>query len=230
MKEDNNLVKYKDLLSINSYNEDTNKEIFVFLPEDGDGVVGRYIGNLNMLEHGNKIPVRKMIYEKLKEIDKNLKAINPNYSLLVIYGYRTLENQTKYFNEEYNKAKNMFDNELDLLEHVHEKIAVPSVSGHPTGGAVDICIYDNLKKEILDFGSDIHDFNTEKCFVFSTGISDIAKENRMLLRKLMLEQSFAPYNGEWWHFSYGDKEWAFYYKKSEALYNQVNSSIVFENN
>ena len=38
----------------------------------------------------------------------------------------------------------------------------------------------------------------------------------------MLEEGFAPYDGEWWHFSFGDKEWAFYYKKDKALFNQIN--------
>ena len=44
----------------------------------------------------------------------------------------------------------------------------------------------------------------------------------------MLEQEFAPYDGEWWHFSYGDREWAFYYKKEKALYKQVNAEDVFQ--
>lgn len=37
---------------------------------------------------------------------------------------------------------------------------------------------------------------------------DQQKENRFLLQDLMLLVGFAPYYGEWWHFSYGDREWA----------------------
>ena len=52
--------------------------------------------------------------------------------------------------------------------------------------------------------------------------------NRMLLRKVMMQAGFAPYDGEWWHFSYGDKEWAYYYKKKRYLYPQVNKEDVYE--
>jgi hypothetical protein len=49
------------------------------------------------------------------------------------------------------------------------------------------------------------------------------RANRKMLRDAMMAEGFAPYDGEWWHFCYGDKEWAFYYKKDKALYNQVYS-------
>jgi D-alanyl-D-alanine dipeptidase len=45
----------------------------------------------------------------------------------------------------------------------------------------------------------------------------------------MMNEGFAPYDGEWWNFSYGDKEWACYYKKEMSLYNQVNIKRVFKN-
>ena len=114
-----------------------------------------------------------------------------------------------------------------MYEYIHEKIAVPSVSGHPTGGAVDAAIYDSSKNEILDFGCEILDFSTNRCYYEADAISEKAKENRKLLRSMMMNAGFAPYDGEWWHFSYGDKEWAFYYNKEKALYNQVNASRVF---
>jgi len=51
-------------------------------------------------------------------------------------------------------------------------------------------------------------------------------KNRILLRYLLKKQGFAPYDGEWWHFSYGDREWAFYYKKKNAIYGQVSPGKV----
>ena len=50
----------------------------------------------------------------------------------------------------------------------------------------------------------------------------------VILRKIMLEVGFAPYDGEWWHFSYGDREWAYYYKKYKYLYPQVDKDIVYK--
>ncbi len=130
--ENNNFVKYKDLLTIKEYDEEMNKEEFVFLPLEHELVVGIYKNNRNMLEYGRQVPVRKTVYEKLIEVAKKVKKINENYKLVVVYGYRDMKKQVKYFNEIYEESKDMFDNELDLLEYIHEKIAVPEVSGHPT--------------------------------------------------------------------------------------------------
>lgn len=33
-----------------------------------------------------------------------------------------------------------------------------------------------------------------------------------------LEENFAPYYGEWCHFSYGDREWAAFYGQAKTLY------------
>lgn len=224
----NNFVKYKDLLTVNKFNEETNKEKFVYLPLEDELVIGRYQETRNMKEYGERIPVRYTVYEMLKEVAKNLKKYNENYKLIVVFGFRDMKIQEKFFNEIYNDVKDKFDDQMEMYEYIHEKIAVPEVAGHPTGGAVDIAIYDETKGEILDFGSEILDWETTKCYYHSEEISEEAIKNRKLLRKIMTEQGFAPYDGEWWHFSYGDREWAFYYKKDEALYKQVNAEDAFK--
>ena len=223
----NNYVKYSDLLTINEYNEETNKEQFVYLPSKSELVIGKYQPERNMLEYGKKIAVRLTVYEKLKKVAQELKKYNKNYKLIVVFGFRDMKLQEKYFYEILEKVKNNFSDKIEMYEYIHEKIAVPEVAGHPTGGAVDVAIYDDEKGEILDFGSKILDWDTIKCHYYSDEISKEAIENRKFLRKIMLKENFAPYDGEWWHFSYGDKEWAFYYKKDKALYNQVNAENVF---
>lgn len=223
----NNFVKYRDLLTIKEYDEEANKEEFVYLPLKNELVIGQYQNSRNMLEYGKKIAVRKTVYEKLKQASKELKQYNNNYKLIVVFGFRDMRLQEKYFYQIYDKVKNNFANKMEMYEYIHEKIAVPEVAGHPTGGAVDVAIYDDETKKIIDFGSEILDWDTIKCYYFCPEISKSEINNRKLLRKVMLNQGFAPYDGEWWHFSYGDKEWAFYYKKSKALYNQMNADDVF---
>jgi zinc D-Ala-D-Ala dipeptidase len=34
----------------------------------------------------------------------------------------------------------------------------------------------------------------------------------------MVEAGFAPYQLEWWHFSFGDQNWAAYYGLESSLY------------
>jgi len=225
---ENTFVKYQDLLTVKSYDKMSNKEDFVFLPLEDEFLIGRYQERCNMSQYGKQIPIRKSVYCKLREAAKKLKKVNPNYKLIVVYGFRALEMQEEYFYEIYNKVKDKFQDELEMYEYIHEKIAVPSVAGHPTGGAVDIGIFDETSNSIIDFGSEILDWDTERCYYVNNEISDSAKENRKLLRTLLVNEGFAPYDGEWWHFSYGDKEWAFYYKKEKALYNQVSSTMVYK--
>ena len=225
MKE--NFVKYQDLMSIKDINLKTKNQKFVSIPSLGNKVIGRYVTELNEKEFSPIIRVRKKVLEKLLEADTLLKKINNNYQLMVVYGYRSMEKQVKFFNEELSKYQKDFDNKIDLYEFVHEKIAVPEVSGHPTGGAVDVVIYNMQKAKIIDFGTKVHDFNNSKSYIYYAKIKEYAHNNRMLLRNIMMQVGFAPYDGEWWHFSYGDKEWAFYYKKKKYLYPQVNKEDVY---
>ena len=169
---------------------------------------------------GDKIFVRQSVLKKLQQAAAILSLQAPELELEVVYGYRPLEIQKELF----EKCKLNFSKELtevDLMEAVHKYIAVPDVAGHPTGGAVDVQLI--KKGKPLNFGTPIWEF-VEDALVFSPFINKEAWENRQLLRHIMLLSDFAPFDGEWWHFSYGDKEWAKYYKKPFAHYEQINSS------
>ena len=178
---------------------------------------------MDMADKSPYLPVRKTVAEKLVNVGKRLKAVDPNYKLLVAYAFREMRIQQAYFDEVFEVFKDQFDDELELYERIHERVAVPTVAGHPTGGAVDVAIYDESKGDIVDFGTALDDLTTDLIYYAAEDISYEAKANRKLLRDAMMAEGFAPYDGEWWHFCYGDKEWAFYYKKDRALYDQVYS-------
>jgi zinc D-Ala-D-Ala dipeptidase len=169
---------------------------------------------------GNDIYLRKILAKKIERAQKILQEKYPNLSLFVTFGYRDLKIQTKRFLNELKKQRKYYSNPDDLYEEVHRYIAVPAVAGHPTGGAIDIIIVDNNTKKSIDFGSKQYDYSTKDCYVFTNTITKRQKDNRMLLRSVLTSVGFAPFNGEWWHFSYGDREWAFYYKKNYAIYEQ----------
>jgi len=79
----------------------------------------------------------------------------------------------------------------------------------------------------LDMGAKILDYTNSKIsYTYSPEIDKKHKKNRMFLKDLMENENFAPYLGEWWHFSYGDREWAKYYNKSKAFYQQVKHEDV----
>lgn len=166
----------------------------------------------------NVIYVRKSVLDKLLFVANLLKEESAELSLEVVYGYRTLEIQEKLFEEMKEKLSSQYEKEA-LIEATHRWIALPQVAGHPTGGAVDVQILQNGAP--LDFGTKIWEFS-EDSFTFSPFISKTAWQNRQRLRNLMILAGFAPFDGEWWHFSFGDQEWASYYKKPFAIFEQLS--------
>jgi D-alanyl-D-alanine dipeptidase len=212
-----NIPRYQDLIPLRIRE---NNELFVKL--DKQIIPYGYSPVFSDMKEliGENIFVRKTVAEKLKLVQTNLQKKYPNYSLFVTFGFRDLRVQTKRFLNQLGKQTKFFPNPNDLYEEVHRYIAVPTVAGHPTGGAIDIVIVDRNTKKPIDFGSKQYDYTTKNNYVFVNSITQKQKENRMLLRRILIKVNFAPYDSEWWHFSYGDREWAYYYKKPYALYGQ----------
>lgn len=168
---------------------------------------------------GEKIYVRRPVVDLLYWAGQELKTLDRSLTLRVIYGFRALEVQKRLFEEAKSTLQKQYSTDEERIEVAHRHIAVPSVAGRPTGGAVGV---DVLRDgESVELGSPVLATSRDS-FTFSPFISRAAWENRQLLRRAMMAAGFAPYDGEWWHFSYGDKEWARYHRKPGALYDQVS--------
>jgi D-alanyl-D-alanine dipeptidase len=220
---ESSFVQYKDLLTINKCNEETDKEKFTATG------MGRYLPNWNDMEALTGEPlVRETVFKKLTAINASIRNVNPNWQLLVTDGFRDPSTQTRKHEEQFNRFMKIYNDPEKAKAEAQYWIASPDVASHPTGGAVDVAVLDKERGCILDYGSDIYDLYTKKQYVFSPEIDILSPQyaNRMFLRTLMLEANFAPFDGEWWHFSYGDKEWAVYYGKDEYLYRQKQTSEI----
>lgn len=163
--------------------------------------------------------VRKSVAERLLVAQDFLSQKCAGVFLEIVYGYRSLHIQQQSFDQMKKKLARAGLTQEELMEMVHRMVAVPDVAGHPTGGAVDVQLVTE-NGDVVDMGSDLHDF-TKKSYVFYPFIPHRVWVNRQRLRTCMLHAGFAPFDGEWWHFSYGDKEWAFYYQQPVAFYNQI---------
>jgi D-alanyl-D-alanine dipeptidase len=89
---------------------------------------------------------------------------------------------------------------------------------HSTGGAVDLVhiAHDGVE---LDMGCALN----EQCPQMMTdakGLSLVATANRQLLVDAMESAGFVNYRHEWWHYSYGDRYWAFSTNAPVALYGE----------
>jgi D-alanyl-D-alanine dipeptidase len=191
-------------------------EELVAIPKSGD-VIGRQIDKMMYPYTGETVFVRWSVLQKLREAAKLLGDYSENCRLEVVYGYRAPEVQRRLFEEHKERLREEVE-ESALDTATHRVIALPEVAGHPTGGAVDIQILSG--PQALDMGTPIWDFVSDS-FTFSPFIGKEAWRNRQLLRRIMTAVGFAPFDGEWWHFSYGDKEWARYYAERAAIYEQV---------
>lgn len=175
---------------------------------------------------GEEIYVRSTLVAMLEAAQHALRDFRADWSLEVVYGYRHLDIQTAKFEAHKARVHARYPelSGIDLDEAVHRFSAVPEVAGHPTGGAVDLRIVDNDGRRV-PMGTEVVEYSPDT-YVFSPFIPREAWHNRQVLRACMLRAGFAPFDGEWWHFSFGDREWARYFNKPNAHYTQLRFSTV----
>lgn len=174
---------------------------------------------------GDKIFVRSRVVAMLEMAQHALREIAPGCDLEVVSGYRHLDVQRQQFQEQIQHVlrKTPSLSGEELKEAAHRFCAVPEVAGHPTGGAVDVRILQS-NGEALSMGTDLGE-DAMDTYVFSPFIDREHWRNRQNLRFCMLRAGFAPFDGEWWHFSFGDREWARYFNKDKAIYNQLSFTM-----
>ena len=81
---------------------------------------------------------------------------------------------------------------------------IDSRSSHSRGSALDLTLLDMATGREVDMGSPF-DLFSEISHPDCRTITDEQYENRMLLRRAMLRNGFAPYACEWWHFMLEDE-------------------------
>ncbi|PCI24322.1 MAG: D-alanyl-D-alanine dipeptidase [SAR324 cluster bacterium] len=174
--------------------------------------------------------VRETVREKLQEAQQLL----PKGLQIRLYeGYRSLEQQEIEFCEKLAivqkdnpelSPEEAFIETTKLVSPIHNLDGSTNIPPHSTGAAVDIEIIDN-QGTLLDFGMEIENWAVVTPSLCETGCKEISSEaqtNRDLLFQVMTRVGFVNYYTEWWHFSYGDKYWAFQLRQKNAIYGCYN--------
>lgn len=167
--------------------------------------------------------VRQSIADKLKKATKELQ---PNIRFLVIEGYRPISLQKEYFDWYSSELKKLHPKWLSdkIYEEASKYVAPPeTIPPHSTGGAIDLTLALADGKE-LDMGTQLNadpEESQNACFTDAKNISEKAKRNRDILITAMAKGGFINYPTEWWHWSYGDRYWAYCTKASVALYGSI---------
>lgn len=168
-------------------------------------------------------PVHALVREGLAlRLARAVRRLPPGLRLHVVEGYRPPSLQRAYF-EAYRASLQRDNPHLDDAES-HELasrfVAPPEVAAHPSGAAVDITLLD-AAGEPLDMGTPIDATPEESdgaCFFDAPGIRSDAREARRLLAACLAPEGLVNYPTEWWHWSYGDRYWAFASGAAAAIF------------
>jgi D-alanyl-D-alanine dipeptidase len=177
--------------------------------------------------------IRKSVYEKLCQAQMDL----PKGLRFRLYeGYRSLSVQKTLFELIHKNVLKSYPHATPQ-EQFHEttRLVSPVINfdgslnlpAHNTGGAVDIDIITN-DGDVVDMGMEAKDWFTvdpQLCMTNCAIISESAKRNRQLLHDIMEAHGFVNYPTEWWHFSYGDRYWAYFKKAKCAMYGTADTLL-----
>ena len=132
--------------------------------------------------------------------------------------------------------KLLWDNRVDVLKKKYPEkkpveirkitsyfFAREEKSLHATGGSVDALIYDSINEKVLDFGTNdgLKIELGRECYPYHPDISHEARNNRKLLIDLFENEDFVCDLKEYWHFDYGNVNWAISKEKKNAIYGIV---------
>ncbi|AWS43163.1 M15 family metallopeptidase [Streptosporangium sp. 'caverna'] len=147
--------------------------------------------------------------------------------LLVVEGYRPPSLQHQYFTASvaHHRATHPGWDERRASVEASRYVSPPDVAPHSTGGAIDLTLCTPSGAE-LPMGTPVNATPPdagEECYTASTAISHEARENRSILSSAMVSTGFVNYPTEWWHWSYGERYWAFITEARYARYGPTDS-------
>ena len=89
-------------------------------------------------------------------------------------------------------------------ERLFELGFIAEHSGHSRGSTVDLTLFDMSRGCDVDMGG-YFDYFGDISYFDHPDLTDAQRANRALLRDVMMNAGFAPYEYEWWHFTLCDE-------------------------
>ena len=178
--------------------------------------------------------MRKTVYEKLLEAQS---LLNDGMFFCLYEAYRSLALQKTLFDHRFKIVQShhtnwtndeIFEETTKMVSPVVNKDGSKNIPPHSTGAAVDVYLI-NKNGEPLDMG--IHpkdwmeDENDLLSLTDSKNISAVAQTNRQIMSNALTQVGFVNYPTEYWHWSYGDRYWAYHKHQSHAIYGSVTSRL-----
>jgi D-alanyl-D-alanine dipeptidase len=153
--------------------------------------------------------VRSGLRDRLVRADASLPF---GVHLLLVEGYRPPAVQLQQFTAyaDLLRERNPDWTPERIRREASRFISPPEVAPHCTGGAIDLtlCADDGVE---LDMGTEVNASpvaSANRCYTASPDISAEAAANRRLLAAALTGADLVNYPTEWWHWSFGDRYWA----------------------
>ena len=174
----------------------------------------------------DKCYLKKEVYERLK-----IAAINlpDGYTLVILDAYRPFELQKELFDKYSIIIEKKFHlenySENDKHNFINKFVSIPdkyNPPAHTTGGAVDVTLA--YKDKYLNLGCNFDEFCDRTYTNYYKDYKDLESinihNNRMILYNSMIKAGFTNLASEYWHYDYGDKNWA-YITGNDVLYDEI---------
>jgi zinc D-Ala-D-Ala dipeptidase len=164
----------------------------------------------------------RMFYLRQTVMDKLLSAAeglrSRGIGVRVLDAYRTMKTQIHGARERWchDLVLKQVQRETGLdrppVDHVYRRLAAwtaltPKFANHTAGSAFDVQLFDIATGDTLDMGGEYPEC-TIRTPMDSPFISATQRTNRQLLRENFENTGLRAYPFEFWHFSFGDVDWA----------------------
>jgi D-alanyl-D-alanine dipeptidase len=173
-----------------------------------------------MPNHQEYSKVRRGLYEKLLIM---LDALPKEIGIAYFEGLRPLAIQKQYFDKKLKETLLTIKDKQQAYQETAKLVSpfINNIPVHCTGAAIDIMLFrivDN-SYELLDMGQfGVISGENKQQENFSKNINAQQRTNRLTLLKAATQAGLVNYGYEWWHYSFGDKAWAYVKGKKHAIY------------
>ncbi|MDR8410475.1 M15 family metallopeptidase [Nonomuraea sp. 3-1Str] len=158
----------------------------------------------------------------LDRLERAERSLPDGYHLLIVEGHRSIASQRQIFDGYRAELAERFPGLTpDELHAATSRYVSPiEVAPHTAGAAVDLTLCDPDGIE-YDMGTAVNDTPERSGGLCYTGALDLpgaARQHRKILAAALEPVGLVNYPTEWWHWSYGDRYWAFTTAAPHALY------------
>lgn len=145
-----------------------------------------------------------------------------DWQWLLVEGHRPPELQQSIFDGYLTSLRDLRPDatESDLRTAATRWCAPMETAGHVAGAAVDltVCTRDGAEVDMGCPEAATPEESNGACYTHAPGLTKGARRNRAAMGEALRSVGMVNYPTEWWHWSYGDRYWAFISGADHAVY------------